>query len=134
MGKRGRPKGSTKVSKSVLKEWSHIYHEHGDVGKALVLKRIEELVLEKDLVIESLAILYARNRKRIELRPFANAEVQKCLNKLQEAVKKSASCLKLQAICPQDNLTINLESLEIELVKRPVHREKKNDKKQTKAN
>jgi hypothetical protein len=131
LGKRGRPKGSTKATKSVLKEWSNIYNEHGDVGKAIVLKRVDELGLEKDLIIEQLAILYSRNTKRIELKPFANAETTSCVNKLQEAVKKSASVLKLQALCPQNNITINLESLEVGLMKRPTRREKKNNVRQT---
>jgi len=128
MGKRGRPKGSTKVTKGVLTEWSHIYHEHGDVGKAVVLKRVEELSLERNLIIENLALIYARNKGRVELRPFANAEILTCVKNLQEAVKKSTSILKLQAICPQENLVINLESLEVGLVKRPTHREKKKKK------
>jgi hypothetical protein len=125
MGQRGRPKGSTKVTKSVIKEWSHIYNEHGDVGKAVVLKRVEELALEKELIIESMALVYARDKKRVELKPFANAEASRCITNLQEAVKKSSSLLKLQAICPQNNIVINLESLEVSLIKRPTHREKK---------
>lgn len=122
---RGRPVGSKNkdgIAGNVIKEWSHIYNEHGDVGKAIVIARVESLGLEQRLIEERMALAYSR-LKMPELKAFANKEVDLCLKELQINVNKSETLMKLSKLIPECNVIIDLSTLKVGKVRR-VNRKK----------
>jgi hypothetical protein len=122
---RGRPKGSKNksgVSNAVVSEWSHIYNEHGDTGKAIVLARVESLGLEQRVIVERMALAYSR-MKMPELKGFVNKEVDLCLKTLQRKVRRSDNIKKLATLIPESNIVIDLSTLKLSKVRR-VNRKK----------
>lgn len=125
---KGRPKGSKNkfpAPKAVINEWKAIYNSSDD-GKAIVLKRLDDLGLEQELITKSLSLSHAKRGKNPELDHLLYSEVEEQLTVLQEAIKKSPVLLRLQEIAPKNNLIINLETLELNSIGRPKKREKKN--------
>jgi len=136
MGKRGRPPGTvkTKIPTAVINEWATVYNEGGDTGKALVLDRIDSLGLEKDVILERMSVAYYKKRSP-ELAKIVEAEVGQLLHNVNELIHSNKDFKRLSEILPRDNLIINLETLEIQRVKRPVPRTKvKNDNRRNTKN
>lgn len=125
---RGRPVGSTNKSSipnALVKEWAIIYNEGDDEEKAFVIKRLDHYNLEQEATIARLAEVYAKIKKQPDFRQANEAEIMKILVSISQAVKNSLNFVKLVELIPQYNLIVRLDTLEIDKIKRPVPRKKK---------